>query len=387
MKASLALLTLIAGALAAPLEGHHHHAHQHKRNIVTEVVWVDGNGHTVPAPTASDISPVAATTSAPSVQQQPTTEASSVPTTLSTAYSSSSVEAPSSASDVPTSSGSGSPGLGGIAGDLSAFEDPSQDFEDGKYSCDSVPTGQGVIAIDWIEGLTGGWSSIMNEQGQTSSSCQDGYYCSYACQAGMAKTQWPSQQPLNGISVGGLQCKNGKLYRANQDKSTLCEWGAKTASFKSQISKPIAICKTDYPGSENMNIPTLLEAGGSSPATVVDSGDYYKWLGGKTSSQYYVNNAGISAEEGCLWGNSSSTVGNWAPVVLGAGQTDGNTYLSLIPNPNNNSPPNYSVKIIGTPGSNVVGQCSYENGKYNGGSGSDGCTVTVTKGEAQFVFF
>ncbi|CUM65029.1 uncharacterized protein PRCAT00002648001 [Priceomyces carsonii] len=396
MKGSLLLLSMIASAMAAPLEGHQHHAHQHKRAVVTEIVWVDGQGNTVSAPTVSGASPVAATGSVSAVGSSSATAtaiASSSPTTLSTVYSSSTSSDSETGSTSQTESTSastesslGSSGSSGISGDLSAFSDPTKEFEDGKYSCSSVPTGQGVIAVDWILGLNGGWTSIMNEDGDTSSTCKDGYYCSYACQAGMSKTQWPSEQPSNGVSVGGLLCKNGKLYRANTDSNYLCEWGADSAEFSSEISKDVAICRTDYPGSENMNIPTLLEGGGSAPVSVVDSSSYYKWLGGKTSTQYYVNNAGVSVEDGCIWGTSGSGVGNWAPVVLGAGKTNGNTYLSLIPNPNNKDQPNYSIKIVGSNGANVIGDCKYEDGSYSGG-GSDGCTVTVTSGTAKFVFY
>ncbi|ODV78297.1 SUN-domain-containing protein [Suhomyces tanzawaensis NRRL Y-17324] len=362
MKSSiLSLLTLASYAAAVPLQGHQHHQHN-KRNVVTKVVYVNGQGQTV----------------TPSGDAEATSAAANAKSTQTTVATSS----PSSSSSSSPSSG----GSGGIEGDLSLFSDPSKEFEDGVYSCDSVPTGQGVIAVDWISGLNGGWTSIMNQNGDTSSNCKDGFYCSYACQAGMAKTQWPSEQPSSGISVGGLQCKNGKLYRSNTDSKYLCEWGAKTASFKSEISKDVAICKTDYPGSENMNIPTLLKAGGSAPAIVVDSATYFKWRGGKTSTQYYVNNAGVSVEDGCIWGTQGSGVGNWAPVVLGAGVTDGKTYLSLIPNPNNKDTPNYNIKIVGADGANVVGDCKYENGHYNG-AGSDGCTVTVTSGSANFVFY
>ena len=226
----------------------------------------------------------------------------------------------------------------------------------------------------------------MNGNGQTSANCQDGYYCSYACQAGMSKTQWPSEQPANGVSVGGLLCKNGLLYRSNTDNDYLCEWGAQTAEFVSNIGQDVAICRTDYPGSENMNIPTLLTAGGNAPVSVVDSDSYYTWRGGKTSTQYYVNNAGVSVEDGCIWGTDGSGVGNWAPVVLGAGTTGGRTYLSLIPNPNNLVKPNYNIKIVAANGANVNGDCKYENGQYNG-AGSDGCTVTVVSGTANFVFY
>ncbi|KAG7194458.1 putative secreted beta-glucosidase sim1 [Scheffersomyces spartinae] len=273
-----------------------------------------------------------------------------------------------------------------ILGDLSAFSNPTEKFEDGVHDCASVPTGQGVIGVTWIDGLNGGWSSIMDLNGNTSPDCKDGFYCSYACQAGMSKTQWPSQQPSSGASVGGLYCKGGKLYRANTNSDYLCEWGENTADFVNNLSQDLSICRTDYPGSENMNIPTLVGAGESQPATVVDSDTYFTWRGGKTSAQYYCNNAGVSVEDGCIWGTAGSGVGNWAPLVLGAGKVGDLTYLSLIPNPNNKEAPNFSIKIVGDEGAAVVGDCKYENGVYTG-SGTDGCTVTVVSGKAQFVFY
>ncbi|KAK6465219.1 hypothetical protein DFJ63DRAFT_14982 [Scheffersomyces coipomensis] len=372
MKTSfITLLALATAALAAPLQGHKHHQHD-KRAIVTKIVYVDiyGNPITGPSSTVSAAIETAAIVN-PSPAQAISTSTGTNAAPVATASA---------------SAGSSSGSTGGINGDLNPFTNPSVPFEDGKYSCDSVPVGQGVISVDWIAGLNGGWTTIMSETGNTASTCQEGYYCSYACQAGMSKTQWPSAQPANGISVGGLTCQNGLLYRSNTDSDYLCEWGADTAEFISQIGQDVAICRTDYPGSENMNIPTLLTAGGSAPASVVDSDTYYTWRGGKTSAQYYVNNAGVSVENGCIWGTAGSGVGNWAPVVLGSGTTGGNTYLSLIPNPNNQTPPNYNIKIIGTSGASVVGACSYENGQYTG-SGSDGCTVTLTSGKAQFVFF
>ncbi|EEQ35955.1 putative secreted beta-glucosidase [Clavispora lusitaniae] len=361
MKASIALSALLALASAAPSRMHHHH--EHKRDVVT--VTVGENAESALSKKDSSAPPA------------------SSPSSSGPASGSSSGSAPSAASS-GSSSGSGS---SSISGDLSAFADPTVKFEDGVHDCSTLPTGQGVIAVDWISGLNGGYTSIMNLNGDTSSTCQDGFYCSYACQAGMSKTQWPSNQPSNGMSVGGLQCKNGKLYRSNPDSDYLCEWGSQTADFVSKLDKDVAICRTDYPGSENMNVPTLLSAGGSTPCTVVDSDTYFKWNNGKTSAQYYVNNAGVSVEDGCIWGDASSGVGNWAPVVLGAGTTGGNTYLSLIPNPNNKQAPNYSIEIKGADGASTVGSCSYVNGQYNGGDGSDGCTLTLTSGKAQFVFY
>lgn len=343
MRASIALSTLLAFAAAAPSRVHHHH--EHKRAVT---VTVDQNGTPVDA----------------SIVKKDSASGSA-------------------SSSSPKSSSSGS----AVLGDLKAFVDPSAKFEDGVHDCGSLPVGQGVVAVDWISDLKGGFTSIMNLNGDTSSECKEGFYCSYACQAGMSKTQWPSNQPASGISVGGLLCKNGKLYRSNQDSEYLCQWGKETANFVSKIDKDVAICRTDYPGSENMNVPTLLGAGSTVPVSVVDSDNYFTWKGGKTSSQYYVNNAGVSIEDGCIWGTAGSGIGNWAPVVLGAGKVGSNTYLSLIPNPNNKNAPNYSIKIQGANGASTVGSCSYENGAYVGGSGSDGCTLTLTSGSAEFVFY
>ncbi|KAL3234424.1 putative secreted beta-glucosidase SUN4 [Nakaseomyces bracarensis] len=282
----------------------------------------------------------------------------------------------------PTSSAQSS--SGSIYGDLAAFSGPNQPFVDGTIPCSEFPSGQGVIPISWLN--EGGWSGIENSDTSTGGSCQEGSYCSYACQPGMSKTQWPLSQPADGRSVGGLLCQNGYLYRSNTNSQYLCEWGVNSAYVESQLSQGVAICRTDYPGTENMVIPTFVDSGSSLPLTVVDQDTYYQWQGKKTSAQYYVNNAGVSVEDGCVWGTAGSGVGNWAPLNFGAGSTGGITYLSLIPNPNNRSPLNYNVKIVAADANSVVnGECSYVNGVYSGGA--DGCTVAVTSGAAKFVLY
>ena len=118
----------------------------------------------------------------------------------------------------------------------------------------------------------------------------------------MSKTQWPEDQPSNGVSIGGLLCKNGKLYKSSTRSNYLCEWGVKKANVVNKLSETVAICRTDYPGTENMVIPTVVGGGSTSVITVVDQSTYYTWRGGATSAQYYVNNAGVSWEDGCVWG-------------------------------------------------------------------------------------
>ena len=338
------------------------------------------------APTTSSSSSeyVASTTSSSSSEYVASSTSSSSSEAASSTSSSSSSETASSTSSTSTSTSSG-----GIYGDLEAYVDPTVTFEDGVVACTDFPSGNGVIAIDWLD--FGGWSGIENvEDNSTGGDCRDGVYCSYACQPGMSKTQWPSSQPSSGVSVGGLYCDDGYLYRSNTDTDYLCEWGVEAAYAVNELDEAVAICRTDYPGTENMVIPTYVEAGSTLPLTVVNEETYYKWEGQMTSAQYYVNNAGVSYEDGCIWGDSSSDVGNWAPLNFGAGWvssgSSGISYLSLIPNPNNETPPNYSVKIVANDDSTMNGECYYADGYYNG-DGSDGCTVALTDGTASFVFY
>lgn len=379
-----------------------HVHHKHKREVVYEyayvTVTVNGQGSTVvntktSASTASSeaagksstLLPSTTSTASPSSTQAPSsTQIASSSAAASSSQGSKSSSASASKSSSSSSSKSTSSKSGSVLGDLSDYSDPTEEFEDGVYSCSDFPSGQGVVALDHLG--FGGWSGIYHSDTSTGGSCTEGAYCSYACQSGMSKTQWPSEQPSNGVSVGGLICKGGKLYKTNSNAKYLCEWGVDKAIVVNQLSQDVAICRTDYPGTENMVIPTVATAGGSIAITTVDQDTYYTWKGLKTSAQYYVNNAGVSWTDGCVWGSAGSGVGNWAPLNFGAGYTGGIAYLSLIPNPNNYDSANFNVKIIADNGGSVNGNCVYENGKYNG-DGTDGCTAAVSSGRARFVLY
>lgn len=381
--AALALGTQLANAV--PLAGGHEH---HRRALAYDYVYVtvtvDSNGNTVTASTHTtttlDVGSSAATTSAAeTTSAEATTSAVATTSTVATTSAAASSAAASTGSTGSTGDGSS------IYGDLSAYSNPSEEFEDGVIDCTTFPGGQGVIALDHLG--FGGFSGIENSDGSTGGQCKEGAYCLYACQPGMSKTQWPLTQPLNGVLIGGLLCKGGKLYRSNTNTNYLCEWGVDAATAVNELSLAVAICRTDYPGTENMVIPTYVEAGLSLPLTVVNQETYYTWQGGKTSVQYYVNDAGVLWEDGCVWGTDGLGIGNWAPLVMGAGYDSGILYLSLIPNPNNAESANYKVKIVGTTSDAVLsGLCVYANGKYNG-DGTDGCTVGLTSGKAKFVFY
>lgn len=423
MKSAL-LVALMGSALvaAAPHAEIQHGHHAHKRAVAYEYVYltvtVDGNGNPVgPQPTAagdvaaavpspksssttSVVSPSApSSTPTPSVASPPASSTSSAPSSSSLAVSipsSSAAPASSSSSAAPSPSSSPKPNtggdisssacgpLGGLSNSVAAYSSIPGSFQDGVYDCSSFPSSEpGVVSLDYLG--FGGWSGIYHTDTSTGGSCTEGSYCSYSCQPGMSKTQWPSSQPANGVSVGGLLCKGGKLYRSNSDAQNLCVWGVDSAVVVSKLSQAVAICRTDYPGTENMVIPTIVNPGSTAPLTCVDQSTYYKWQGKSTSAQYYVNNAGVSQADGCVWSNDGSGNGNWSPLNFGAGYVDGISYLSLIPNPNNLKAANFNVKIVADDGAVVNGNCVYENGSYNGGS--NGCTVAVTKGRAKFVLY
>ncbi|CAI8491454.1 unnamed protein product [Hanseniaspora opuntiae] len=395
----LSTISIAAATSAALVSAEVEHKHDRRAieiDYVYETVTVNSDGVTVGSSnptsitadsgespsstfTASDVSTttLVGTTSSSSSYVAPTTSSSSSEYVAPTTSSSSSEYV------APTTSSSSSEYVAPTTSSSS-----NGTFTDGTIACTDFPSGNGVIALDWLG--FGGWSGIENvDDNSTGGECRDGTYCSYACQPGMSKTQWPSDQPSSGVSVGGLYCSNGYLYRSNTDTDYLCEWGVDAAYAVNNLDEAVAICRTDYPGTENMVIPTYVEAGSSLPLTVVNEETYYMWEGKLTSAQYYVNNAGVSYEDGCIWGESGSGVGNWAPLNFGAGWVSsggGISYLSLIPNPNNSEAPNYSVKIVANDGATMNGECYYENGSYNG-DGSDGCTVALTSGTASFVFY
>ena len=409
---------------AAPHPELKHAHHAHKRDVAYEYVYmtvtVDANGTPVggsetqaqddvaaaveATQAQEDVAAAvqatqAATSSAAKTTSSSTVKTSAAPSSSSTSLavvvsSSSTVASSTSSAAASTSSSSVNSGdisegavgsKGGLKNGVSAYSTISDDFEDGTIDCSSFHSGQaGVVSLDYLG--FGGWSGIYHSDTSTGGSCTEGSYCSYSCQPGMSKTQWPSNQPSNGVSVGGLLCKGGKLYRSNSNYKNLCVWGVDSAVVVSELSESVAICRTDYPGTENMVVPTIVGAGETAALTCVDQSSYYTWNGKATSAQYYVNNAGVSQADGCVWGDSSSGVGNWAPLNFGAGAVDGISYLSLIPNPNNRKAANFNVKIVAEDGGVVNGECKYENGVYNG-SGSDGCTVAVTSGRAKFVLY
>ncbi|EEQ87523.1 hypothetical protein RJZ56_001440 [Blastomyces dermatitidis] len=270
------------------------------------------------------------------------------------------------------------------------------EFPDGKISCSEFPSDYGAISLDWL-GL-GGWSGIQYVTVKDSSvtdirtgiegdRCEDGSMCSYACPPGYQKTQWPSTQGATGQSVGGLECSGGKLRLTNPSLSKkLCMKGAGGVEVKNTMNKVVAVCRTDYPGTESETVPLSATPGSTQPLTCPDAGSYYVWENKPTSAQYYVNPKGVSIQEGCQWGDGSRPIGNFAPINLGVGKRDGATFISIFQNkPTTNAKLDFKIEIQG---SDLGGKCKYENGLFwdANGSNEDGCTVNVRSGTATYVF-
>ncbi|TAQ84335.1 hypothetical protein B7494_g7346 [Chlorociboria aeruginascens] len=253
----------------------------------------------------------------------------------------------------------------------------------------TFPSAYGAVAVDWI-GLDG-WSGVQNVPGYTpdassittiidesSGGCIANSFCSYACPAGHEKSQWPTAQGSNGQTVGGLYCNsNGFLVLPQPETTQICTAGTGSVTITNQLSTNVAICRTDYPGTEVMDIPLDTQAGQSYPLTVPPA-PYFYFDGSTTSATYYVNSPGVPVSSACEWGSSETSTGNWAPVNIGLGQTvSGTSYLALFPNAENqNAVLDLHIQISGAVSSN----CQYLAGIFttNGVETSSGCTVALS---------
>lgn len=384
---TLALAGFTALAAANPHK-HHINAHPHvPRALITEYVTktVDqyGNEYPPPSPTARPVPPAKSPkehgVEGAQAPEDVEAEVKVTPTSDKVFAFVTSTKAARAASAVPDNLDDGEAERKGTSG-------VDRDFPDGEIDCSHFPSEYGAVPLPWV--TKDGWSGIQLDGGNSDhvGVCTDGALCSYACPIGYSKAQWPEDQPSSGESHGGLQCKNGKLYRTRKDFSKLCQAGKGTASVVNKLDKFVAICRTDYPGSENMVVPVSCSPGSTQELTVPDAANSYAWGGKPSSAQYYVNNAGVELEDGCVWGPPDGGRGNWSPVVIGAGFREGKTWLSIAQNNLNSKPLNYNIKIKADEGGKLSQECRYEDGKFSTGD-STGCTVAVESGSAKFVLY
>ncbi|KAL3469962.1 hypothetical protein BJX99DRAFT_251576 [Aspergillus californicus] len=416
MKYSVALTLATAGSMVSAQHQHHHRHHQ-KREVVTvdgptvveymlngkiitssdvcsgiadgSLAWADGKPASDPCSTSSSTTEAYTPTVAPAkfIETSSSTTTTTSTSTSTSTSTTTTVSVPTTTSATPSSTSSAS---SSTATGLDAS------FPDGEIDCGTFPSDYGAVALDYLD--LGGWSGIqyVTIVGElisdivtavTGDSCTSGAMCSYACPPGYQKSQWPSTQGSTGQSVGGLQCKLGKLYLTNSDLSDkLCIPGVGGVKAKNTLSEHVAVCRTDYPGTESETIPISLNAGTEHNVACPDGATYYQWEGKTTSAQYYVNPKGVSQEEGCQWGDGSKAVGNFAPINLGVGENNGK-WLSIFQNsPTTTELLDFNIKIVGD---DLSGSCKYEDGSFisDTGSNDSGCTVQVMSGDATYVFY
>lgn len=327
------------------------------------------------------------TSSEPEPEPTPTPE----PTTTS--------EAPKPKPTTSKSSGGGSSSGGG--GSFSSGQGLDAEFKSGEVPCSEFPSAYGAVAIDWLG--TKGWSGIQRvpkyktsdkfisyiETAIDGEGCTPGSFCSYSCPVGYQKTQWPSAQGDTLQSIGGLYCnEDGMLELSRKEHKTLCEKGEGGVYIQNDLDDISCVCRTDYPGTENMVIPAVPKPGEKVALTNPSQANYYQWDGKQTTAQYYVNKKGYKLEDACVWKSAldPAGAGNWAPINVGTGKAaDGNTYISIFPNwPTTKDVLDFNIEIIG----DVNSKCALIDGKFIGG-GETGCTTALsgTNGEAVIRFF
>lgn len=142
-------------------------------------------------------------------------------------------------------------------------------------------------------------------------------------------------------------------------------------------------------GTESETLPLELSPASVEQLANPDQSTYFFWENKPTTAQYYINPAGIDAKHGCTWGSDDGTnTGNWAPMNLGVGYSDGTTYLAIYPNePTTDALLQFNVKFEG----DVSPPCYYDSssGKYyeNGVPNTKGCTVGIPQGGSAKVIF
>ena len=160
-------------------------------------------------------------------------------------------------------------------------------------------------------------------------------------------------------------------------EKTLCGKGASgiTVQVVNNMGDDVAVCRTDYPGTEAETVPLDAQPGSTNPLTCPDATSYYMWQGSHTSAQYYVNPKGVSVEDGCQWGSPANPWGNYAPLNLGVGWSNGAAWLSIFQNaPTTDAKLDFTVEIQGD---GISGTCKYSNGQYCGGANYDDCSSTT----------
>ncbi|KAI8629230.1 beta-glucosidase-domain-containing protein [Xylariaceae sp. FL1651] len=248
----------------------------------------------------------------------------------------------------------------------------------GGAKCE-FPSDKGLFAVT-PSALNGGWALAPDQE------CADGTWCPIACPPGKVMAQWKpnTHYTYPDSTCGGIYCDGGEIKVPFEDKPW-CVDGTGAVTAVNKAGDVVSFCQTVLPGYEDMIIPTDVI---DTATLAVPDPSYWD----STAAHFYINAPGVSAADGCHWGDDTKPIGNWAPYVAGA-NTDGsgNTFVKLGVNPVfqdsalYDTKPTFGLKIEcdgdcnGLPceidGSGVV-----SDEKATGAGGSDFCVVTVAKG-------
>ena len=88
---------------------------------------------------------------------------------------------------------------------------------------------------------------------------------------------------------------------------------------ENNLSQQVAVCRTDYPGTESETVPLDVQAGATSNLTCPSADNYYNWEGAHTSAQYYVNPAGVSVQQALPVGLGGESLGQLRSAQFGGG--------------------------------------------------------------------
>ncbi|KKF93512.1 Protein adg3 [Ceratocystis platani] len=250
-----------------------------------------------------------------------------------------------------------------------------------------LPSDAGLYKVPG--GLNGGFALSPDQE------CTSGSYCPIACPSGQVMAQWdPDSSYVYPQSMnGGLLCGDDGVASKPFPKKPYCVDGTDTVYIVNKCGSPASFCQTVLPGNEAMLIPTIASAGGKAKLAVPDAS---YWA--STAAHYYINPPGVGSE-GCIWGDNTKAVGNWAPYVAGANTVaNGDTYVKIGWNPIfqfegaglEKTLPSFGLEIKCPNGGCNGLPCSIDPndglGAVNSGQAASGaggssfCVVTVSKG-------
>ncbi|RYP75711.1 hypothetical protein DL771_002198 [Monosporascus sp. 5C6A] len=191
----------------------------------------------------------------------------------------------------------------------------------GNKAC-PFPTDKGLVAVT-PGAKNAGWAMAPDQE------CVEGTWCPIACPPGQVMNQWKPQTTyaFPESTFGGLYCGDGGELEFPFKDEPCCVDGTGAVDVVNKCGDVVSFCQTVLPGYEDMIIPTDVY----DTATIAVPDNKY-WAG--TAAHYYINAPGVDSSKGCIWGDSSTPIGNWSPYVAGANTVFGGaTFVKVGLNP------------------------------------------------------